>query len=400
MSKNMRLLKILLVLLLFTFPMGELIRINLGNNIYIKPLDFFSSLILLATTVLYVKEKGYRRNLHWYYFLFPIIGFISLLINSFWLKQTELFVSFLYLLRWVSYLSIFFAIIQLDSQFIKKLKGFLIADGIVVLIIGYLQFFFYPALQNMFYQGWDNHLYRLFGSFLDPNFVGAFFVLYILFVCNFIFSINKKYKAKFILLCLLIISTFIAIFLTFSRSALLMLITSGLIFFILLQKKKYIFYLLFAIGIFILLASPFFYLENINLFRLHSTLQRVGDLEKGITIFKDHPLIGVGFNSYRYAQIAYRFESSVPPNPTLSASGNTNSYLFILATTGVIGFAAYCYLWFRLFKRANLRKNIYSVIFLSSASGLFINSIFNNSLFYPEIMVWMWLITGLFFEKS
>ncbi len=395
----MLLLKILIIILLLFFPFGEIIRFDLGNNIFLKPVDVIGVLILAWTTVLYIKEKQFRLSLKWYFFFFPAIGLASLFINIYWLKPNEFLASFLYLLRWVSYLSVFFSVIQLDEKFRKKINRLLIADGIVVLFIGYIQFFFYPGLKNLYYQGWDDHLYRLFSSFLDPNFVGAFFVLYLIFIAGLFFNSLKNRKTT-VLYSLLLVVTLLAIFLTYSRSALVMLIASGVTFFILKEKKKFILLLLGLLISFIVIVSPYFYIDNLDLFRLHSGVSRLGDIENGISVFKDHSLIGVGFNSYRYAQIRYHYINPNSPFPSHSASGTDNSFVFILATTGVIGLFAYGYLWYRVFKKVKESKDIYPIVFISSAVGLFVNSLFNNSLFYPEIMLWIWMITGLLYAKK
>src|SRR5258708_35555580 len=117
----MRILKLLLVILLVFLPLGELIRFNLGNNITLKPLDVITTFIFLWTVILYIKEIKFRLSLRWYFFYFPLIGLLSLGINSYWLKSSEVLIAFLYLLRWFSYMSIFFASIQLDKKFRKKI---------------------------------------------------------------------------------------------------------------------------------------------------------------------------------------------------------------------------------------------------------------------------------------
>jgi len=399
----MLLLKILIILLLIFFPFAEILRFNLGNNIFLKPLDAISVIIFLWTFFLYVKNKKFRTKLQWYYFIFPVTGFISLLINLSWLTPHDFLTSFLYGLRWISYVGLFFAILQIDESFRKKIITFLTIDGIVILLIGYIQFFMYPSLRNLYYLGWDEHLYRMFSSFLDPNFAGAFFVLYLFFIAGLLFAGFKTYsKKRIVFTILLLIATLGAVLLTYSRSALLMLIVSGIVFFILIQKRKFILYLLGLILVFIIILSPYFYIENLNLFRMASTIARFQTTEHVLQIIQANPILGVGFDSYRYAQLKYHFISPNPQIQAHSASGDDTSLLFVLATTGIIGLVSYCYLWFRLFKdAANIyKKNTFALIFIASAAGLFINAIFNNTLFYSEIMFWMWVITGLMYKNS
>jgi hypothetical protein len=398
----MKFTKILLILLVIFFPFGEIIRFDLGNNIFLKPLDLISVFLLLWITFLYIKNKTFRKSLHWYYFFFPLIGLVSLLINLYWLSPHEFLASFLYLLRWIAYLSIFFAIIQLDDQFKKKITKFLIIDGLIILFIGYIQFFFYPNLRNLYYLGWDEHLYRMFSSFLDPNFAGTFFVLYLIFIAGLLFTKTKKLGKKTLYFYGgLIPITLAAIFLTYSRSALLMLIVSGITFFLLLQKRKFILYLLVSILLFIILISPYFYIENLDLFRVNSSISRILSAQHALQIIQSNPLIGVGFDSYRYAQIRFHLITADPRFPAHSASGDDTSLLFVFATTGIVGLLSYLYLWFRLYKTAKgtYKKNNFAMIFIASGAGMFINSLFINSLFYPEVLFWLWMIAGLMQEK-
>ncbi|HSX09750.1 MAG TPA: O-antigen ligase family protein [Candidatus Saccharimonadales bacterium] len=394
----MFILKILITLLIVFLPFGEILRFNLGNNIFLKPLDLISVLLFFWTIIVYLKNKPFRKSLRWFYFFFPLVGLVSLLINSYWLRPNELLASFFYLLRWVSYLSIFFAVIRFEEKFKEKITNFLVVDGLILLLVGYVQFFFYPNLKNLYYLGWDEHLYRMFSSFLDPNFIGTFFVLYFIFIAGLLFQKKRKIEKKTLYFYIFTsILTVIAIFLTYSRSALLMLIVSGITFFLLLQKRKFIFYLLGALVVFVIIISPYFYIENLDLLRVNSSISRFNSANNAIKIIATDPLIGVGFDSYRYAQLRHNLIKIDPRFPSHSASGDDTSLLFVLATTGIIGLASYLYLWFRLVKKAksNYKKNIFSLIFISSIAGLFVNSLFINSLFYPEIMFWLWLMVAL-----
>jgi hypothetical protein len=64
-----------------------------------------------------------------------------------------------------------------------------------------------------------------------------------------------------------------------------------------------------------------------------------------------------------------------------------------------MGFAAYMWLWIVILKRAwflyKKQANIFAIVVIASSVGLFVNALFINSLFFPEIMLWMWIILSL-----
>jgi len=105
-------------------------------------------------------------------------------------------------------------------------------------------------------------------------------------------------------------------------------------------------------------------------------------------IIQDHPVFGVGFNAYRYAQLNYGFRNDKAERISHADSGVDNSMLFVLATTGVVGFLFYLFMWIRILKTAN-------VLIIASVIGVVIDSLFVNSLFYTYIMFWLWVIIGL-----
>ena len=418
---EMKILKTLIIFALIVFPFGELLRLDIGSNIIIKPLDVAAGLIFLSWLVLVLSKRIKKPPLSWYYFLFPLIGLLSLLINSIWLKPHELLASSMYLIRWVSYMGIFFAVMQLDKNFKKKVVSLLLIDGLLIVILGYSQYFFFSSLKPLYYLGWDDHMYRLFSVFLDPNYTGGLLVLYLLltggvFYENFRntktgsskvmllnnFAVTKK---KFmILLSSVLLITLIAMFLTFSRSALVMLLVGASVYFILIGRKKLIMLLFAAVFVFILLISSKFYVENINLFRMASTNARIGNYQVALNIVKDHPVLGVGFNTYRYAKDLYNIKSGWTKAPSHADAGVDNSFLFILVTTGIVGLISYLLLWFHLFKRAfflyKKENNITAAVFIASSIGLFVHALFINSLFFPASMFWLWIVAGLMEKKS
>jgi len=84
--------------------------------------------------------------------------------------------------------------------------------------------------------------------------------------------------------------------------------------------------------------------ENMNLFRRTSSLARLNNYSTAIKIITGHPLLGVGFNSYRYVKEMY-IKPGLGNIPSHADAGLDNSFLFILATTGIIGLLAYLFLW-------------------------------------------------------
>lgn len=379
----MKVLKILTVLILILFPFGELLRFNIGNNIILKPLDVVVGITSLAGfiyTFLQKKKPAFQKE----FLFFPLIGVLALIINSTWLKPYEFIVSFLYLVRWVAYASLFFIVSGFEKSFKEKIKFCLLIDGLIIVLLGFLQYFFFPSLKSLYYLGWDEHMFRMFSVFLDPNYTGAFFVLYFLFIGGFIYK-RKKQNVYLILVLLL---TLIAIFLTFSRSALLTLIFGTSVFLFLIKRKKLILVLLASIIFFALIFSSKFNVENINLFRGASINARLANYSSALKIITARPFLGVGFDSYRYAKEMYGIKMGWVSAPSHADAGVDNSFLFVLATTGIIGFLAYLYLWTTLLKKT-------SVVVISSIIALFINALFINSLFFPPLMLWIWFILAL-----
>lgn len=398
----MLLTKFLLTLLLLTLPFGELFRISIGNDIYFKPLDITACVITLWLILWFLyKRKNVLKSILPFVF-FPIVGFFSLLFNSTWLATNELITSSLYLIRWVGYIGVLLAVLTVEAEFKKKLILLLLLDGIIILFFGFIQYFFYSDIRQLFYIGWDDHMYRLFSTFYDPNFAGAFLCLY-LFFCLGLYMSATTNKNK-ILLGVLSAFTLLAILLTYSRSALIMLLVGGSALLILFQLKRLIFVLIGLLVLFTLIVSPLFYIENTNLFRSASTGARLETYNNAFKIYQDHPVLGVGFNAYRYAQIEYGFREENPKYPSNSDSGVDSSLLFVLATTGIIGFAAYLYMWKAIISSAlahykNNDKWV-AAVFLASILGLFVNSFLINSLFFPAILVWMWVLFGVMHNEE
>jgi O-antigen ligase len=394
------LLKIFFSLFIISFPIAEVGRIQFPNGVSFSVNDILLFLSIASWLVYIIRKKSKEKNsfLKKPILLFSLVALVSLLLNFQNLGFDKFLVSSLYLLRWFSYALVYFIVKEFDKKFKVKLTYLLLFSGFAVVLLGYIQYFFYPSLKNLFYLGWDEHLYRMFSSFLDPNFAGAFFVLFFLYLIGFLRKfIKEKALIKLIVVSILSVLTGTAIYLTYSRSALVMLIISIVVFLILLSKKRLIAAAIGIIILFVFLAPKSFKTEGTNIFRITSSYERIASVQVALNIFEKSPVIGIGFNAYRYALNKYEGMNNIYWQTTHSGGGTDNSFLFVLATTGIIGLTSYFFLLYKIFKlgKDKFKKNIYSTILVSSIVGLIVNSLFVNSLFFIFIMEWIWILAGL-----
>lgn len=383
----MVLLSPLLIFLFASFSLGEIMRLKVADAASVGLLDIALSAVIIVWLI-FVKKGKYELSKP--ILIFAAAGFFSLLINLTRFAHHEILISSLYLFRWIFYALFYFVIVDIGRKYEKNITKLLLSTGIVIMLTGLLQFFLYPSLKNLYYLGWDEHMYRLFGAFLDPNFTGVILVLYFVFV--FIMR-DKLFKSRWIGIGLLAL-TFISIVLTYSRGALLMFGVCALTYSISQKNFKILAGVIaLLIGVFIVL-SPRFYLENTNLLRTVSTRERLETSQKALQIFSKNPM-GVGFDTYRYARQKYGETDASKFGPSHSGAGVDNSLIFVAVTTGIIGLFSYLYLLYMTFKLGLSKKNKYGLILVVSLAGLIANSLFINSLFYSFIMVWMWTLAGL-----
>lgn len=396
----MFLLKVIFAIFIILFPLGEVARIQFLNGVAFTVNDFLLLLLILCWIVLnYSKKLNFKNNLLTKpIFIFLIVALMSLLINFANLTFNQFLFSLLYLVRFAAYASLYFIVKKFDTKFKIKISYLMLISGFNVVLLGFIQYLIYPNLRNLYYLGWDDHLYRMFSTFLDPNFAGAFFVLYFIFTINFIRNISaKKQLIKQALLSFTALLSVIAVYLTYSRSALIMLIISVSAYLLLLKKKLILFFVLLILIFSIFISPKAFQTEGTNLLRTLSSFERIKSAQIALKIFTQNPILGVGFNAYRYAQNRLGSESGTYWQVSHSGAGTDNSFLFVLATTGVIGLAAYLYLQFRIGMMGikKIKQNKLAIVLLSSLLGLLINSLFLNSLFYVFIIEWIWIIAGL-----
>lgn len=383
---------LLIPAIFFVFSLGEIARIHLGE-VSVGLID----LLMLSAIFLAIRFSYKERPK----LLIPTVltsaaFLVSLIVNLFQYSPNQTSVALLYLLRWVGYSSIYFVILSFAKKSRFALYRYMFFSGALFLTLGFFQYFFYSNLRNLYYLGWDEHMYRLFGTFLDPNFTGIFIALFLFFSFLLRDKISDKNKLIRLLVNISIPFSVIAIILTYSRSALFALL-SGLFVYCVLKRnvKLFAFIVVSSMLVFVVLSRNF-YVENTNLLRTASSKQRLETVVQSVEIFKKTPIFGIGFNALRYAREESGFKDLSRFGPSHSGAGVDNSFVFVLVTSGIVGLASYLYLLYNIFLLGIRKLNEpEGILLLVSLSGLLVSSLFINSLFYSFLMIWIWALAAI-----
>jgi hypothetical protein len=343
------------------FPLGQLLRVNLaarGNTITFQPIDAVAltfTLLTLCTkkkfTFLWTRTRP----------LFSVLIFsyiLSLVLHG---TQDNL-ASFLYLIRLFCYVGFavslyFYSKNQVNLK--RKLFNSLILIGLMVAIGGWIQYIFVPNLVFLKQLGWDDHLYRLAGSFLDPGFTGIILVL------GFLLTLKRYIKGKHVAVLVGLVLFLVSIAFTYSRASYLALLAGLLTIAISEVKKKALLVLFFSfVAIVVILPRPAS--EGVLLERTASIYNKL---------------------------CAVRIEMFGGKKSSHACSGSDSSLLVILATTGVIGAMTFINTGVEIAKRVS--RNFYGQTFFICLASLLVHSLFVNSLFYPWVMGWMGILLAL-----
>lgn len=345
-------------------------------------------------------------------FAFVLVAIVTWLIGAWELDISAKILSFSYIVRIITMLIIGWAASEFfvqkskttnyKLQTIKEVffKRFFFISAVVI-VLGFIQFLLIPDISSFSTEGgWDPHIGRLLGTWLDPNYLAGFlgFLLPII--------VGEWYRTKNKWFLLLIGATLVALFLTFSRSGYLAAII-GLGFFFLFRDWK------------ILLLAAF--IATLGLAASERAQKRVGELTgtmasiilqdtaeidptaklriqnwiKTLDLWKKYPATGIGYNTYRWRAA----EEGVVDENYFSAGGADGTHLTVLVTTGIVGFLAYMWFLMTLFWKPIQRwlktKNELQLGFAMGFLSLIIHSFFVNSLFFPLIFLPVIVIAGV-----
>ncbi|MCL4397571.1 O-antigen ligase family protein [Patescibacteria group bacterium] len=365
-------MKYLLILLLILFPLGQLGRFDLGNGVTLHLNDLAVG-IVGGIGIIRELRTGKKSALFWPVAIWAAAMALSLLVNISRYTPFQLAVAGMYAVRWLAYAGIYFAFRETKEKELIK-KG-LIAGVLIVALAGIAQYLLMPDTTFLAAQNWDEHYFRLISTFLDPGFTGIILTLGLFSIFNFKFKILNKFS----ILQFSIIYT--ALLLTYSRASYLAYLVG---FGIIAWYKKSLKIILVA-TIVLLIAIPLLPKslgEGTKLGRENSAIARINNWKQAVMIWEKTPILGRGFDAYRYVTNA--------STQSHAGAGADSSILLVLATTGIVGLIAYLGVL-----RGMWIAGKKSLAFKASFLAVFVHSWFNNTLLYPWVMEWLFLLLVL-----
>lgn len=304
-------------------------------------------------------------------------------------------VAALYAARWVLYFGAFLLTadaVRTEPQ-ARRVTFTLLAVGLLVAGLGFIQLAVFPDFSSMVPKGWDPHVGRLLSTWFDPNFVGGFFAFLLLVALGIAWESRGTLRAVLLTAVAVLLA---ALLLTYSRSAYAGLLVGGGLFALL--RARVLLVVGALAGLIVFATVPRIQERVIGVRSVDETAQlRIVSWNNALEVFRDRPLTGVGYNAYRFAQVEYGFLTDPAEH---SAGGSDSSILTVAVTTGVFGLAAYG--WLLAAQLATAWSGARATGFRRGLSlgatcglvALIVHGQFINGLLFPHLMLTTWVVLG------
>lgn len=308
-------------------------------------------------------------------------------------------------LRLLQYVFVFYALCEevKDKKHIWKI----ICSVIAALLLTCANEIWQISTGKDFMRGYDAilniNLLRATSSFNDANVLGT----YLSAVSPLIFGLTLFYftEKKRIVFAVLSVIALIAVLLTYSRPTFLAIYVV-LVFFGIVRKSKplIIFMVVFT------LISPFLLPKTVkdwakvveyNPIRFMCNDDRIAAYINSTHMIKDHPVIGLGANTYMKSYKNYNI-SSYKGLRTIDTMYAHNNFLHMAAEIGLLGLGIFLWMLFALFKGcAKVYKGIndkfLSVVSISAIACLIaflVNGLTESSLYSARVALIFWYLSG------
>jgi hypothetical protein len=167
------------ILLALTLVIGELGRIPLGNNIYLRCSDIAVAIFLLINlNIQAIRSNKVQKTIAITILIVFVIMLLSDIMRVGTIPPRSLLSGILYPVRWFMYSLLPLAVIELYHKDQNNNATWIVSQSIVaVAVLGLIQLVLIPNLAFLEPLGYDPHYLRLVSTWLDPNFLGAALVM-------------------------------------------------------------------------------------------------------------------------------------------------------------------------------------------------------------------------------
>lgn len=339
--------------------------------------------------------------------LFAAIGGGSavLAVPRFGLSGQELIFSLGYLARWLVYAGVYVVAVNgLRRADVPRLRKTLEQVILAFAAFGVLQALLLPGFAQIvfpdsaLYVDWDPQGHRLVSTILDPNYAGGLIVFGLLLSLARLGYGDRDAGWRVTLLAF-------ALVLTASRSSILAALVGAAVIAGVTGVSRRVLRVGIGLAACAIAASPLllkFAQDYGKLAVDASALQRVVAWMRAFQVLADHPVIGVGFNTYGFVQRAYGAEAG------RAASGYSldGGLLFIAVMTGGVGTLVYLGMLRRVFRgarrvwrsldaRTTDADRALAAATVASTVALLVHSLFVNSLLLPFLTEPLWLLWAM-----
>lgn len=332
-------------------------------------------------------------------FLFFVISCVSIF------NSIEPSTSLKGLIKVLKYLGIYFVMVENigDIKTVKRIISALILGAVVVCIDGLIQYVIgsdilrsNPLIINV-------GLKRMTAAYRHCNDFGVYLVSIVGVIWSLALYEFKK-RMKFMVLLAAFLVTLCTV-LTFSRGAALafygLMLLMGII-----KKDK----LVLAILVISLIAMPFLIPSGVkewskethSFLEFFCNLDRIAFYKSSIQMIKDHPVIGVGINTFSKAY--YKYKVTDVDIITADTCYAHNNYLQMAGEIGLVGLGIFLWILIALFlelKKIYINKEQLSFV-KNAALGLacgalafLLNGLTESSFYFSKIVVVFWFMAGL-----
>lgn len=337
--------------------------------------------------------------------VFAAIGAGSAVIagDTFHLSGFELAYSLAYLVRWLGYLGIYVLLLNVARSDDAWAVWRTIERAVLAFaLFGIVQAVFLPGFaQKVFPEGgdsmpWDWQGHRLVSTILDPNYAGGLILLPLLVQLARLASGERIPLWKPLTL-------FAALLLTFSRSSALGLVVGAVVIVAARGVSARVLKLgaLAVAGVLPFTPLLVRFGSEYNKFTISdgSAMQRTVMWLRALSVIVDHPILGVGFNTYGFVQRSYGWD--VVGRDGFAVDGGL---LFVAVMTGGVGLVVYLAMFAVMWRRA---RRLWRDVGASPAArgtalgtaaaslAIIVHSSFVNSLLLPFIMAPLWALWGV-----